>query len=381
MVLDAAVAQPLVVDRAGRPAQDGGRGPVGAIHERQHGDDHRDRQPDERAEHQDPGEAEDGEHEVRGVGVPQAAQRPDVDQVGDGGDDDRPQHRLGQVVEQRHEEQHRHHEEAEEDDARELRLDARRVGHRRPREAGVDGEPLEQARAEVGDAERDELLVGVHLVVVLGGEGARAGHRLREADERQGERVGQQVGHVAEPEAGNAKEGRPSGMVPTIATPWSCRLKTATTATPSTTATSMAGTLGAYARSAKMTTSATTPTASVDQAAVPELRDEHPELAEEPGAAAFHAQQLGELADADDQGEAGDEAGEHRTREEVGDEARRARARRPGAAAPTSRASSADRVMKRAPSPKATCATAAAEYAATAELGPTVSCRQVPRTA
>ena len=187
VVLDAAVAQPLVVDRPGRPAQDRAAGPVGAIHERQHRDDHGDRQPDEESEHQDAGEAEDGEDEVGRVGPPQAAQRPDVDQVGDGGDDDRPQHRLGQVVEQRHEEQHRHDEEAEEDDARELRLDARRVGHRGPREAGVDGEPLQQAGAEVGDAERDELLVGVHFVVVLGGEGARAGDRLGEADQREGE--------------------------------------------------------------------------------------------------------------------------------------------------------------------------------------------------
>ena len=79
----------------------------------------------------------------------------------------------------------------------ELRLDARRVGHGGPREAGVDGEPLQQAGAEVGDAERDELLVGVHLVVVLGGERARAGHRLREADQRERDGIGQQVGHVA----------------------------------------------------------------------------------------------------------------------------------------------------------------------------------------
>ena len=49
--------------------------------------------------------------------------------------------------------------------------------------------------------------------------------------------------------------------------------------------------------------------------------------------------------------------------------------------APTRRASSADRAMKRPGSPAATGATAAAEKAAIAELGPTVSCRQVPRTA
>ena len=56
------------------------------------------------------------------------------------------------------------------------------------------------------------------------------------------------------------------------------------------------------------------------QAGVAELGDQVGQLAEEPGAAAFHAQQLGQLADADDQGEAGDEAGQHRAREEVGDE-------------------------------------------------------------
>ncbi len=37
--------------------------------------------------------------------------------------------------------------------------------------------------------------------------------------------------------------------------------------------------------------------------------------------------------------------------------------------------------MKRLASPSASGATAAAENAAIAELGPTVNCRQVPRTA
>ena len=54
--------------------------------------------------------------------------------------------------------------------------------------------------------------------------------------------------------------------------------------------------------------------------ASPMLGDQAGQLAEEPGAAAFNAQQLGQLADADDQSEAGDKAGEHRAREEVGDE-------------------------------------------------------------
>ena len=79
------------------------------------------------------------------------------------------------------------------------------VGHGRPREAGVDGEALQQAGPEVGDAECDELLVGVHLVVVLGRERPRRGHRLREADQRQRDGVRQQVDHVAEPDAGDGQ--------------------------------------------------------------------------------------------------------------------------------------------------------------------------------
>ena len=63
------------------------------------------------------------------VGAPQAAQRPHVDEVGDGGDDDRAEDRLGQVVEEGHQQQHRHDQEDEEDDAGQLRLDARRVRH------------------------------------------------------------------------------------------------------------------------------------------------------------------------------------------------------------------------------------------------------------
>ena len=59
----------------------------------------------------------------------QATQSADVDEVGDGGDDDRRQDRLGQVVEQRQEEEHRHDQEGEEHDARQLGLDARRLAH------------------------------------------------------------------------------------------------------------------------------------------------------------------------------------------------------------------------------------------------------------
>ena len=44
VILDAAVAQPLVVDRPGHPAENGEAGAVGAIHERQQREDDRDRQ-------------------------------------------------------------------------------------------------------------------------------------------------------------------------------------------------------------------------------------------------------------------------------------------------------------------------------------------------
>ena len=56
------------------------------------------------------------------------------------------------------------------------------------------------------------------------------------------------------------------------------------------------------------------------QTGVVELAHQLRELAEEAGAAALDSEQLRELADGDDQGEAGHEAGQHRAREEVGDE-------------------------------------------------------------
>ena len=51
------------------------------------------------------------------------------------------------------------------------------------------------------------------------------------------------------PKPGMANEGSPSGIVPTMATPWSSRPKTATAATPSATAISIAGIFGTTARS------------------------------------------------------------------------------------------------------------------------------------
>ena len=132
VILHAAVAQGLVVDCPGGPSQDRALRPVGAEDQRQQGDDHGDEQADEDTEQEDARKADQRQQEVAAVDASQAAQRLDVDEVGDGGDHDRSEDRFGQVVEQRHEQQHRHDQEDEEDDVGELRLDAGRV---RPRGA------------------------------------------------------------------------------------------------------------------------------------------------------------------------------------------------------------------------------------------------------
>ncbi len=72
--------------------------------------------------------------------------------------------------------------------AGEPRANARAGADGAAREARVDREALQQAGAEVGGAERDELLVGIDLVAALRGERPRRADRLRQRDERQRDR-------------------------------------------------------------------------------------------------------------------------------------------------------------------------------------------------
>ena len=113
----------------------------------------------------------------------------DVDELDDGGDDDRGERRLGQLLEQAGEEQQRDDRERGDDEPRQLRAWRRRepltaVFDRLP----LTTMPLERPGAEVRGAEAEQLAVGVDLVVVAGGVRLGRAEALGEADEHHADR-------------------------------------------------------------------------------------------------------------------------------------------------------------------------------------------------
>ena len=83
------------------------------------------------------------------------------------------------------------------DERRHLRARAGALVDRGLREAAAGGQAAHEAGAEVRDAERDHLLVGVDLVAVLRGERLRGPERLAEDDEHHPRRDRRQLGDVA----------------------------------------------------------------------------------------------------------------------------------------------------------------------------------------
>ena len=126
---------------------------------------------------------------------------------------------------------------------------------------------------------------------------------------------------------------------------------TATAATPTTTATSIAGTFGAKARSAKISTSATTPTTSVGRLASSSWRTSSASLPKKPVPPPSTPSSLESWPTAMTRARpATKPVSTGRAKKSAMNPARA----RPAASssAPTSRASSAERAMKRPPSPK-----------------------------
>ena len=182
-----------------------------------------------------------------------------VDEPDHGGDDDRGERRLRQAVEQRRQEQHRGDEQHGDEQPREARPHARPGADGAAGEARVDREALQQAGAEIRGAERDELLVRVDLVAALRRERARGADRLRERDEREGERAAAEGADLAEPDRrGCAGVGRPAGTSAITATPCAARSKARLSATETAATTSAHGTRGATRRSTSSAASAPT---------------------------------------------------------------------------------------------------------------------------
>jgi hypothetical protein len=111
----------------------------------------------------------------------QAAGLGGLDEADGGGDDDRGQHRQGQVAQQGGGEDQQQGDRDGADQRRQLAAGPGRDGHRGARGARGDGEPLEEAGGQVGRPQGPELLVGVDGLAALGGQGlgqhGGVGHR------------------------------------------------------------------------------------------------------------------------------------------------------------------------------------------------------------
>ena len=79
------------------------------------------------------------------------------------------------------------------------------------REAAAGGQAADEARAGVRGAERDQLLVGVDLVAVLGREGLRGAERLAEDDEHHARGGRQQHRDVRRRDVRDPDRGEPAG--------------------------------------------------------------------------------------------------------------------------------------------------------------------------
>ena len=89
-----------------------------------------------------------------------------------------------------------------------LRLGARRLVDGGPGLAAADGEALEEPHRQVRNAERDELLVGVHLVAEATGERLRQHARVGQRDHGDTERRGHEPKSLRDPDPGPARQGQ-----------------------------------------------------------------------------------------------------------------------------------------------------------------------------
>ena len=156
---------------------------------------------------------------------------------------------------------------------------------------------------------------------MFGGEGARAGHRLGEGDQRERRGVGQQVGHVRDAEARKDEMGQTVGDLADDGDAVVHEAEDGHRDDPEHDGNQRRRHLGREGPQREEHGQGRDPDGQRRQVGGIELAQQHLEFAEEAGAAALHAEQLGQLPHADDERQSGDEAGQHRTREEVGDEA------------------------------------------------------------
>mmetsp|Transcript_102840 Transcript_102840/g.297335 ORF Transcript_102840/g.297335 Transcript_102840/m.297335 type:complete len:303 (-) Transcript_102840:1050-1958(-) len=184
------------VDRgAGDAPQNGDLRPDGLRDDDDERQRHGDRDAEQDAEEECAHEGGDPKDEVLLLDAPQLDRLLIRHQRDDRADHDCREHEVRHVVEQgRQEEQGAHHDDRG-GQTRELRLGACGVAHGRPGEAACDGVAREHRPHEVGNAEGEELLPRVDVVVVLRGEVLADGDGLHVADQACGQGCGKDLSH------------------------------------------------------------------------------------------------------------------------------------------------------------------------------------------
>ena len=184
------------------------------------------------------------------------------------------------------------------------------------------GMPWRDARGDLGDAEREQLLVGVDDLVVAGGEGARGEDGVGERDEEDGQgREDEASRGLPRDRSGTSSEGSPLGTGPVTDTPWAARSSAHDAAMPSDHEEERAR--DPLADPARHDQERQGQGTDDDRGAVgvAEVADDVEGLADGAFLVAGDADQLAELAEDQHDGDSGDVADQHRLREVVGDPA------------------------------------------------------------
>ncbi len=158
--------------------------PVGLGQQHADGDDDREQDALQHAEDEHVDEGDDAEDAVTHPHTLDAAQLGGSDQAPRRHDHERPQRGLGEIVEDAREQRHHERRDGRGDDRRQRAAGAGIGVHGGLRQPAAGREGAEEAAADVGGAERDELTVGVDRRVVGMAQRPAGGERLDERQQR-----------------------------------------------------------------------------------------------------------------------------------------------------------------------------------------------------
>ena len=259
---------------------------------------------------------------------------------------------------------------------------ARRLVQRAGREARRDRHALEHAGADVRHPLGDGLLVDVDAVAVARGERPGVARGLGEPDQQQrdGRDGDRREWSPTSASIGSSGAGSPRGTSPTSATPCAPRSNSAEASRPPATSTSAPGTAGREPAQAEDDAER----GDADEHRRPVHVAERPqpgrELAPRVVALGRRAGELRQLPDDDVDGGSGEEARDHRLREEAARSSPSGAARAAGTAVRSRARSPRPAAPPRRP-PRPVTTTAPPATAASDELGPVEMCRDVQKSA